>query len=45
MTQKSMSFDDFANVTIGRSDYRTPFRFIEAVSRMTYSDLSEKSSV
>ena len=42
MTQKSMSFDDFANVTIGGNDYRILFWFIEAVRRMTNSDLSEK---
>ena len=37
-----MSFDDFANVTIGGNDYRILFCFIKAVRRMTKSDLSEK---
>ena len=46
MTQKSLCFDDFAIVTVGRNDYRINSWFMtksEAVHRVKSVDLSKKT--
>lgn len=46
MTQISMSFNDFENITVRRNDYRINFQLMtknETVNRTQNADLSEKS--
>ena len=46
MTQKSMSFDDFAIVTVKENDYRIIFWFmikLKAFAKMTNADLNEET--